>query len=361
LSSKEKALLRIVQWATGVVGQHAVRAIQGHPDLELVGALVYSDAKNGRDVGEICGIGKIGVTATSDPNEIMAMDADCVLYMPVGESRIEEAIDDICQLLASGKNVISVAVTGLIYPRAVGDEAVQRLEAACAQGGTSFHGTGIEPGWAADVLPLTMTALFRRIESIHAMELMNYSTYDNDILFTVMGFGTDPDKPLEFDYPGLIRVAFGAPLMLVADGLGAEIEDFVYDRQVAVAEKDFEIVAGPVKAGTVSAQKVSLAAIVDGRPALTLEHITRLGDDQAPQWANGHGYKVTIEGEPSMVLEAEIGIHGEDENDQGCIGTAMHAVHAVPHVCAADPGIRTVLDLPMIVARHALGFEAAKR
>ena len=66
------SMLRVVQWATGTVGRHAVAAVHEHPDLELVGALVYSDAKAGRDVGDICGIGPIGVTATKDPDEIVA-------------------------------------------------------------------------------------------------------------------------------------------------------------------------------------------------------------------------------------------------------------------------------------------------
>ena len=347
-------MVRVIQWATGVVGQHVIRAIQGHPDLELVGALVYSDEKDGKDVGDICGIDRIGVTATKDRDAIFAMDADCVLYAPIGESRPEDALDDICRLLESGKNVISMAVTGLIYPKVLGDSVVKRLDDACAAGGTSFHGTGIEPGWVADVLPLTISALSRRIDSIKAMELMDYASYDNDILFNVMGFNQDPDKELEFDFPALIRVSFGAPLMLIADGLGATIEDLVFNREVAVADRSFDVAAGRVQAGRVSAQRVSLTAIIAGRSSLTVEHITRLGRDQAPQWANGHGYRVEVEGEPSFLFVSELGVHGEDENDQGCIGTAMHGVHAVEPVCAASPGIKTVLDLPMIIGRHTI-------
>jgi 2,4-diaminopentanoate dehydrogenase len=99
-------MLRVIQWATGSVGRHAVAAVVEHPELELVGALVYSDVKAGRAVGDICGIGPIGVTATNDPAEIVAIDADCVLYMPQGEMNPTGALDDICRLLASGKNVV---------------------------------------------------------------------------------------------------------------------------------------------------------------------------------------------------------------------------------------------------------------
>jgi len=348
-------MLRVVQWATGTVGRHAVATIHDHPDLELVGALVYSADKAGRDVGELCGIGPIGVTATKDPDEIVALDADCVLYMPQGEMNPMGALDDICRLLASGKNVVSTAVTALIYPASMGQGVVDKLEAACAQGDSSFHATGIEPGWAAEVLPLTMSGLFNRIDSLLVQELLDYTTYDSaDMLFDIMGFGKASDAPVPLADPVLAGSTFKASLMLVADGLGATIDDFAYARRVAVADKAFDVKAGRIEAGTVSAQRFSCTAIIGGRPALTIEHITRLGDDQAPDWPSGRGWKVTVEGRPSMVLESRIATHGEDETDQGCLGTAMHAVHAIAPVCAAAPGIRTFLDLPTIVGRGVL-------
>ena len=348
-------MLRIVQWATGSVGRHAVAAVHRHPDLQLVGALVYSDAKAGRDVGEICGIGDTGVTATTERDEVIGLDADCVLYMPQGEMDPMGALDDICRLLASGKNVVSTAVTGLIYPASMGTHVVEKLDAACSAGGSSFHGTGIEPGWAAEVLPLTMSGLFASIDSLLVQELMDYSTYDSaDMLFDIMGFGKSPDEPVPMADPVLAGVTFRAPLMLLADGLGAAIDDFVYDRQVAVAAHAFDVSAGRIEAGTVSAQRFGYSAVIGGRRALTVEHITRLGDDQAPDWPTGRGWKVTVEGNPSMVLESHIAAHGEDETDQGCLGTAMHAVHAIAPVCAAAPGIRTFLDLPTIVGRGVL-------
>ena len=171
-------MLRVIQWASGSVGPHAVAAVHEHPGLELAGALVYSDTKAGRDVGDICGIGPVGVTTTKDPVEIVALDADCVLYMPQGE-------------------MVSTAVTGIIYPRSLGDKVVDKLESACAEGQTSFHATGIEPGWAAEVLPLTMSGLFQRIDSLLVQELMDYTTYDSaDMLFGIMGFGKAPDEPV---------------------------------------------------------------------------------------------------------------------------------------------------------------------
>ena len=349
-------MLRVVQWATGPVGRHALAAMVDHPDLEVVGVLVYSDEKVGRDAGEICGIAPIGVTATNDHEEILSLEADCVLYMAQGETDPAAALDDICALLASGKNVVSTAVTSLIHPASMGQQVVDRLDKACAEGRTTFHATGIEPGWASEVLPLTMSGIFRYVDSLVVQELLDYSSYDNAfMLFDVMGFGRPPDaKDVLGADPAVLGGVFRAPLLLVAEGLGATVEEFRFDRQVALAEEPFDVAAGRVGVGTVDAMRFSATAIVDGRPALTVEHITRLRPDAAPGWPTGRGWKVAVAGLPSMVLEAKIAVDGEDENDQGCLGTAMHAVHAVVPVCEARPGIRTFLDLPTIVGRHVL-------
>jgi len=348
-------VLSVVQWATGNVGREAVAAVHRHPDLELVGAFVYDGAKAGRDVGEVCGLGPIGVTATDDRDAIVALDADCVLYMAQGEMDPAGALDDICALLASGKNVVSTAVTALIYPKASGDEVVERLEQACATGGSSFHGTGIEPGWAGEVLPLTMSGILGRIDSILVQELMDYSTYAvAGMMVDIMGFGLPPDAPVPMADPELAGSVFRAPLLMVADVLGAAVERFEFRREVAVASQRLVADFGVIEPGMVSAQRFSCTAIVGGREALTIEHITRIGPDQAPDWPTGRGWRVTVEGEPSMVLDATIAVHGEDDTRQGCLGTAMHAVHAIAPVCAAEPGIRTFLDLPMITAKGAL-------
>ena len=352
-------MLRVVQWATGNVGREAVDAVHRHPDLTLVGALVYDGAKAGRDVGEVCGIGPVGVTATTDVDAILALDADCALYMAQGELNPQGALDDICALLGSGKNVVSTALTSLIYPKSAGPDVVDRLEAACAAGRSSFHGTGIEPGWAGEVLPLTMSGILGRVDSIVVQELMDYSTYDvPEIMVDVMGFGRAPDAPVPLADPEVASSAFRAPLLMVADGLGAEVERFEYQREVAVAAAPVIAKFGTIEAGTVSAQRFSCTAIVGGRRALTIEHVTRVGADQAPDWPTGRGWRVTVEGEPSMVLDATIAVHGEDDTRQGCLGTAMHAIHAIAPVCAAAPGIRTFLDLPMICGRGALDTDA---
>ena len=355
LLSTPPKVVRVIQWATGTVGTHALRTIIEDPTLELVGVRVYADGKAGCDAGNICGLPPTGVTTTTNVGDLISLDADCVVYAAQGEMDPDGTVREICALLASGKNVVSTALTGLIYPASMGAEVVQRLETACHRGQSSFHGTGIEPGWASEVLPLIASGLFKQIDAIRVQELLDYTTYPSaDMLFDIMGFGCPPEAAVPLADATLASGPFRAPIMLVAAGLGAAMEDFVYTRTVAVADRDFDISAGTVKKGTVSAQRFGLSGIIDGRPAITVEHITRVGSGQAPEWPVGRGWTVVIEGTPSLKLVATIAINGEDENDQGCLGTAMHALHSIPHLCAAEPGIRTFLDLPMITGRGTM-------
>ena len=107
---------QVIQWATGNVGRIAVQGVLSHPQLELVGAWVHSAEKAGRDIGEICGLGRLGITATANIEEILAMKADCVVYSP-----LLPQLDEVVRLLESGKNVVTpVSVSPLIIAQLIG-------------------------------------------------------------------------------------------------------------------------------------------------------------------------------------------------------------------------------------------------
>jgi len=346
---------RVIQWATGTTGSHAVRAIAAHPDLELVGVLVYSDEKVGRDAGEVVGIGPIGVIATNDRDAILALEADCVVHMGQMALDPRHHLDDICRILESGKNVVTTALSDLIYPVVMGTDVVERLEAACKVGGVSFHGTGIEPGWASEVLPLVLSGLWKRVKRVTVREILDYATYPSRVtVFDLMGFGRAPEQPSMIQLGIRAGKIFDAPLRMVADGLGVELEEVRGHFEHVLAPDSYEVASGTIGAGTVAAMRFGLSGIVGGRPAIVIEHVTRTRSDLAPEWPKGRGWSVDVEGEPSMRCTVEIATDGGDENDQGCLGTAMHAVNAIPLVCKAAPGIRTFLDLPMVLGKGSI-------
>ena len=118
--------IKVIQWATGGVGRAAVAGIVAHPDLELVGCWVHSPDKVGVDVGELCGIGPLGVAATDDVDALLALGADCVVYSPI---MADPAV--VARILASGANVVTPL--NWFFP---GGRDESAIEAACAAGGT---------------------------------------------------------------------------------------------------------------------------------------------------------------------------------------------------------------------------------
>ena len=152
--------LRVIQWATGAVGTELVTTILDHrPDIEIVGARVYSDTKDGVDVGTLVGRDPIGVAATTDVEKILALDADCVLYAPSFTN-----LDDVCALLASGKNVATVSF--LFHPRRIPEADHARLAEACRAGNSTIHGSGLNPGNLSGVLPLALSGMSRTIDKL---------------------------------------------------------------------------------------------------------------------------------------------------------------------------------------------------
>src|SRR6266511_2124011 len=139
---------RVVQWSTGNVGRLALHGIVQHPDLELAGVLVHSPDKAGKDAGELAGLPPIGVTATSDPDEMLALGADCVSYTATGDLRPDDAVADMAGILEAGTNVVATSVVPLVYPPSAPRRYTELLESACKAGDVSCFTSGIDPGFA---------------------------------------------------------------------------------------------------------------------------------------------------------------------------------------------------------------------
>ena len=344
--------IRVIQWATGTVGIHAVPAIVAHPDLELAGLWVHSDAKAGRDAGELCGIDPVGVIATQDMDALLALDADVVCYTASSDIRPDGVIDDICRMLAGGKHVVGSSFVPLLYPAAAGEGVLERLEAACQEGGTSFYTSGIDPGYGNAGLAIHTLALCKEVRTVRMMEIINYATWDNAFtMFEIMGFSkTDPTQSLLLS-PGSTALAWGPVLHLVAEALGLSLDEVLERHEVIYAPEDFAIASGPIPKGTISGMRFEIVGVVDGEERLVVEHVTRLRDEDAPEWPQGEGYRILIGGEPNLKVELQLSSDHGDHNHAGCLATAMHVINAIPAVVAAEPGVKTMLSLPVYSAR----------
>lgn len=349
---------KVIQWATGGVGCAAIEGIAAHPDLELVGCWVSSEAKAGRDVGEICELGPLGVTATSNVDALVAMDADCVLYSPV---MADPAL--VARLLASGKNVVTPL--NWFYPRA---KDVAELEAACIEGGTSLHGTGIHPGGITERFPLMVSALSAQITHVRAEEFSDIRTYNAPaVVSDIMLFGKTPEEAAASPMVQFLGGGFGQSMAMVGDELGFDLDpEPVTRHEVAVATRPIESPIGDIAPGRVAAQRFTWQRTVRGEPVITVRVNWFMGEEHLdPPWdfgPQGERFEVEVTGDPSSRVTFH-GWHPESvaaglARNPGIVATANHCVSAVPYVCRAAPGVCTYLDLPLIAGRAAPGLGA---
>ncbi|GBE63753.1 hypothetical protein MFM001_02150 [Mycobacterium sp. MFM001] len=358
-------MFKVGVWGPGSMGLIALRGVIDHPALELVDLVVHSDAKAGRDAGELCGIGPVGVVATQDPASLLAGDADAVIYAAAANLRPAEAIADMVSILRAGKNVVSCSVVPLVYPDGVDAAFTDPLREAALAGDASFFTTGIDTGFANDILPLALSGVSRVIESVRVTEMFNYATYpDKAAVYEILGFG----KPREFAafaaQPGMFTFGWGPVLHQLAAGLGVKIDHIDENVERIAATESFDTPTGHIAAGTIGAMRSTLTGYVDGRATFVVDHVTRMHDDMAPDWpqphisipprdfgygaASGRGaYRVEIEGSPSMRCEFEMA--DDHDHDLGArMAGASRMVNAIPAVCEARPGLLSALDLPLV-------------
>ncbi len=340
---------KVIQWTTGHVGKEAVKGILAHLDLELVGAYAWSEAKAGKDIGELCGIDPIGIKATSDVDALLNMGADCVCYMPNWPN-----VDEMVRILEAGLNMVcSLFITGT----SLGEEQRSRLVKAAQKGNATLFGSGIFPGFAPFIAGLMATASrdFRRIRFLESVDLSQYAAFAN---FAGLGWGQPPDEKWA-EVNRLVLGTYGECIDLIADMLHIPITDKRFNYEYATAPDDREFFGFPVPAGTVAGQKCTWTGMVGDDPAVELDVVWKAGKNLEPDWPLFHGYTMEVEGNPNIRTRVTFSPSELKSDDPYAGGadlanqvTAMPVISAIPAVCDASAGIRTYADLPLITGRY---------
>ena len=347
-------MLKVIQWATGIVGQSSITAILGRDDMELVGCYVTNPEKHGKDAGVLAGEAPTGVLATTDKQAILALDADCVIYVPIFHDT-----DEVCAILASGKNV----VTGCPYQFLPDGPEREKIDAACARGGTSLLGGGIAPGQLTILFPMAMSTLSTNVHHIHVKEGGKPAEYPSPLLVGErMKFGRPLDEA--YDNPNLrgwVLPWYAQSLRLTGSAMGFAIDEEIRSRhEVGPATADLETPIGFIAKGTAAAQVFEVQATSGGTPVFTYTKYWPSGAPTDCEVAIQRGWEVEIEGEPTLtwtVRGFEAAFMGQ--MDPPIVrATANCLVNVVPEVCAAPAGFTTLARLPTPTARAAADLRA---
>lgn len=350
-SGNSEKKYRVVQWATGNVGSRAMRRVIEHPRMELVGVLVHSDGKVGKDAGELAGIKPIGVKATKSIEDVIVLKPDCVLYMP----HVCE-VDEVCQLLESGINVVSTRME-FQNPAALNPELCQKLEEACARGNSSIHATGSSPGFISEAVPIVLASIQRRLDHFQINEFADCSSRNSpEMIFEMMGFGQEPGPRFDASLAHL-KSSFGPSLQLMATALGLPIDSFEGTVELGLAREDVQIAAGVVPKGTVAATKCTLNGLRNGKTLVTMMTTWFVSTDvdttDGTEWrfVSPSGWHVVMKGDCPLDVMITYPVEPENYADMTPGLTAHRPVNAIPYVCEAPAGIQTTVDLPQIIAQ----------
>ena len=345
---------RIAHVGTGYTGTIALRQILRSPRLELVGHLVHTPEKAGRDSGELVGESAVGVAATDSVADFLELDADCVTcFAAISGRDAHDIVDQLCGFLASGKNVVTPSYPALFHPASLDDDARQRLVAACRQGNSSLFATGIAPGFTSDILAVHAASMSELPTKVSVQERIPCGAYRVPGFFAMLGFGRSPEQDADVYPPGAMIGHLAPPLRLLAQGLGWTLDEIREYRDVATTDRDYSFAAGEIPAGTIASVRMRFDGIVEGQPRVQYSSIWSMPDEPVEDWqpviAAGSTTRrltrITVDGDPPVQLD--FALNGGEL--PGSAATAARVVNAIPAVCAADPGILSALDLVVAV------------
>ncbi len=353
---------RVVVWGTGFVGRMVIAEIVGHPLFELVGVGVSNPAKVGRDVGDVCGLpAPVGVSATDDVEALIALHPDAVVHYGPTAAHADDNIALITRFLRAGIDVCSTSMTPWVWPAMHLNPPnwIQPITDACEAGRSSCFTTGIDPGFANDLFPMTLMGLCAEIRTVRASELLDYTNYEGDYEVE-MGLGRPPEHRPLLENPDILVFAWGATVPMIAHAAGIELDEITttWDKWVTPVER--RTAKGVIEPGNVAAVRFTINGVYRGATRIQLEHVNRIGLDAAPDWPSGERndvYRVDIEGTPSIFQETAFRFtdgSGRDAAAAGCLATGLRALNAVPAVNGLPPGWVTPLDLPLIAGQGTI-------
>ena len=346
--------VRVVQVATGNVGSEMIKRIVRHRDLELVGLHCYTPDKIGRDAGEIVGLDPIGVIATGTVEEIIAARPDCLTFHGVWPD-----LDLYERVLEAGIDIVTTAdwVTGhhrdANHPHPSGRLPSEVIEDACQRGGSTFYGTGMNPG-LAQILTIVHSADVADIENVTCIESVDVSCHHSAPTWENCGFGRPVDDP---EVPRLLELGtrvFGDGVHLMADCLGIELDEVTFEYELGACTKDVDLGWFRLPQGSVGGAAFQYVGKVAGVPRVELHLEWQMTPQTQPSWDIQGCYITKIQGDPCIYSKHLIlpkpGTDFSSVDAFAAIGmtvTGLPALNAIRAVVDAPPGIITSADLPL--------------
>ncbi|MFH0785861.1 MAG: dihydrodipicolinate reductase [Pseudomonadota bacterium] len=339
--------LKFIQFGIGPIGEKIVRYLLERENVAIAGAIDTDPKKIGKDVGDFLKLGKsLGITISGNAEQVLAnSDADVVVLSTLSSfAKLEEQIN-VC--IRYKKNIIS-SCEEMAFPWDKDYDRAKRIDEAAKEAGVTVLSNGVNPGFAMDALPIFLTGVCQRVDSIrverHQDAAIRRLPFQKKI-----GAGLSLKDFENKVAEKIIRhVGFTESVQMIAGAMGWKLDHVEDVVKPAIAERDLESQFLKVSQGDAAGVLQTATGYMQGKPVITLELQAYLGHPSPKD-------SIQIEGEPSMYSEVTGGFNGD-------IATCAMVANSVPVVRRANPGLKTMLDVGLVswFKGHVYDFEALK-
>jgi len=326
--------VKVVQFGCGPIGCSVVRYARQRPDIELVGAIDINKSLVGRDLGEVAGIDKLGVSISADVDAVLSQTRPDVVCITASSS-LEATYPQVKRVVEAGANVISTCEE-LSYPYRKEPELAAEIDKLARANNVTVLSTGVNPGFLMDAWPLFMTGVCQQVNHIKAVRVQDASTRRGPFQKKI-GAGRTIDEFEELVVSGTIRhVGLSESIAMIADGLGWELDDITESIDPVIARAEVKTDFVTVVPGQAAGVRQVGRGIRAGKELIILEFEAAVGRSESYE-------AVYITGTPDLEVVIKGGTHGDT-------ATAAIVVNAIHRLIDAPPGLVTMKDLPIVTA-----------
>jgi len=325
--------IQVLQYGLGPIGAAVLRIVAERPALHVVGAVDVDPEKVGRDVGEVVGLGRaLDVTVDGDAAQALQRLRPDVVVHCTGSS-LEVVMPQLREIVAAGASIVSTCEE-LSYPWARQGALAEELDALARERGVAVLGTGVNPGFVMDLLPLVLSGVTSGVHAIHVRRVVDASARRGPLQRKIGAGITSADFKQRADRGAMGHVGLRESLHMVAAGLGWEVRDVTDTLEPVLAETEITTAHVRVRPGNVAGvHEVARGTTLSGK-SVELDLAMYVG---APDPRD----EVVIDGEPRIHMVIHGGIFGDT-------ATAAIVANAIPIVRTATPGLRTMCELPTV-------------